>query len=247
MNLSRHNTGQVPLWSRLTYFYLSYCPLLNFVFRTFLCHLSTYWLEISYMDLSWHNTVYSCWLGLRATDDLLALKMNCCQRPKAEGNSSSEGPTDHLLPENPDNNCFVIPHFHELCFMMNGKAPDKMIHYTTQNVIHFFLPLMNHLSRQNTNAIEYKNHLFFLLQATHPVLSAKVSQNDAHFRHAHGLFSADLQTTVQSPRDTRSVYSMPSWQHFCVLILPTIKNYIYFLFRSASNPLLGVRNDRRHL
>ena len=28
----------------------------NFVFQTFLCHLSTYWLEISYMDFSWHNT-----------------------------------------------------------------------------------------------------------------------------------------------------------------------------------------------
>ena len=25
------------------------------VFRTFLCHLSTYWVEISYMNLSWHN------------------------------------------------------------------------------------------------------------------------------------------------------------------------------------------------
>ena len=53
------------------------------------------------------------------------------------------------------------------------------------------------------------------------------------------FFSADLQTTVQSPRDTRLVYSMPSWQHFCVLTVPAIKNYIYFLFRSASKPLLG--------
>ena len=26
------------------------------VFRTFLCHLSTYWVEISYMNLSWHHT-----------------------------------------------------------------------------------------------------------------------------------------------------------------------------------------------
>ena len=28
----------------------------NFVFQIFLCHLLTYWLEISYIDLSWHNT-----------------------------------------------------------------------------------------------------------------------------------------------------------------------------------------------
>ena len=28
----------------------------NFIFRTFLCHLSTYWVEISYINLSWHNT-----------------------------------------------------------------------------------------------------------------------------------------------------------------------------------------------
>ena len=92
--------------------------------------------------------------------------MNCCQRPKAEGNSSSKGPTDHLLPENPDNNCFVIPHFLELCSMMNGQAPDKMNHYTTQNVItfFFFLSLMNHFSRQNTNAIAYKITDFFFFK-----------------------------------------------------------------------------------
>ena len=136
---------------------------------------------------SW-SLIYSCWLGLRATDDLLALKMNCCQRPKAEGNSSSEGPTDHLWPENPDNNCFVIPHFLELCSMMNGQAPDKMIHYTTQNVILFSVTFNEPFSRQNTNAIAYKNHRFFLLQDTQPVLSAKISQNNAYIRHAHGRF-----------------------------------------------------------
>ena len=152
--------------------------------------------------------------------------MNCCQRPKAEGNSSSEGPTDHLLPEDPDNNCFVIPHFLELCSMMNGQASDKMIHIHNtkryRSTFFFFLPLMNHFSRQNTNAIAYKNHWFFILQATQPVLSAKFSQNVAYyFRHAHGrFFSADIQTTVQSPRDTRSVYSMPSWQHFLCSYCP---------------------------
>ena len=31
-------------------------PLLKFRFRDFLCHLSTCWVEISYMNLSWHNT-----------------------------------------------------------------------------------------------------------------------------------------------------------------------------------------------
>ena len=92
--------------------------------------------------------------------------MNCCQRPKAEGNSSSEGPTDHLLPENPDNNCFVIPHFIELCSMMNGQAPDKMFHYTLQNLItFFFLFIFNEpFSRQNTNAIAYKITVFFFFK-----------------------------------------------------------------------------------
>ena len=64
-----------------------------------------------------------------------------------------------------------------------------------KNVIHFFfkLPLMNHFSRQNIIAIAYKNNWFFgiqvpVLQATQPVLSTKVSQNDAYFRHAHWRF-----------------------------------------------------------
>ena len=177
------------------------------------------------------GTVYSCWLGLRATYDLLALKMNCCQRPKAEGNSSSEGPTDHLLPENQDNNCFVIPHFLELCSIMNGQAPDKMIHYTTQNVIHFFffLPLMNHFSRQNTNAIAYKNHWLFLRQATQPVLSAKVSQNDAYFCHAHGRFfcRSSNDCSIASRHSFSTVYSMPSWQHFFVFLLSLPSNIIF--------------------
>ena len=52
MNLSWHKTDQDWLLSRLTHFYMSYCPLLNIVFRTFLCHLSRYWLEISYINLT---------------------------------------------------------------------------------------------------------------------------------------------------------------------------------------------------
>ena len=54
MNLSWHNTYQVP--SRLAYFYRSYCPFLNLVFRIFLCSLLRYRLEIWYINLSWHNT-----------------------------------------------------------------------------------------------------------------------------------------------------------------------------------------------
>ena len=40
---------------------------------------------------------------------MLDLKTKCCPRPKAEGNFLSEGPTYHMLPESPVNNCFVIP------------------------------------------------------------------------------------------------------------------------------------------
>ena len=177
--------------------------------------------------------------------------MNCCQRPKAEGNSSSEGPTDHLLHKNPDNNCFVIPHFLELCSMMNRQAPDKMIHYTTQNVLHFFffLPFMNHFSRHNTNAIAYKNNYFFLLQATQPVLSAKVSQKDAYFLHAHGrFFFSPIFKRLFNRLETLVQFILCRLDNkFCVLTVPAIKNYIYSLFRSASNPLLGVRNYGRHL
>ena len=41
------------VWFTLTWV-IALC--LNFVIQTFLCHLSTYWVEISYMNLSWHNT-----------------------------------------------------------------------------------------------------------------------------------------------------------------------------------------------
>ena len=46
---------------------------------------------------------------MRATYDMLDLKTKCCPRPKAEGKILSEGPTYHMLPESPVNNCFVIP------------------------------------------------------------------------------------------------------------------------------------------
>ena len=39
-----------------------------------------------------------CWTG--PEDKML---------PKAEGNILSKGPTYHMLPESPVNNCFVIP------------------------------------------------------------------------------------------------------------------------------------------
>ena len=123
------------------------------------------------------------------------------------------------------------------------------LHITKRNTFFFyFLPLMNYFSRQNTNAIAYKFHWYFLLQATQPVLSAKVSQNDAYFRQAHGLFSAESSNDCSiASRHSFSNILCRLDNIFCVLTVPAIKNYIYFLFRSASNRLLGVRNDRRHL
>ena len=56
INLSWHNTDQVRLTPRLTYFYGSNCPLFKFIFPAFLCSLLRYWLKIWYMNLSWHNT-----------------------------------------------------------------------------------------------------------------------------------------------------------------------------------------------
>ena len=126
-----------------------------------------------------------------------------------EGNRWSVGPEDELLPEaegrgqqfiwganrssvarKPRQQLFCYTPFSWIMFNDERTVSDKMIHYTSQNVIHFFyfLPLMNYSSRQNTNAIAYKFHWYFLLQATQPVLSAKVSQNDAYFRQAHGRF-----------------------------------------------------------
>ena len=72
MNLSWRNTGQVRLWSHLTYFYMSYCPLLKFRFPVF--SLSSFdiltWNSIWGMNLYSHNTgnfsllypfIYSFW------------------------------------------------------------------------------------------------------------------------------------------------------------------------------------------
>ena len=188
------------------------------------------------------------WLN---TDDLLALKMSCCQRPKAEGNSSSEGPTDHLLPDNPDNNCFVIPHFLELCSMMNGHETKWSI-TQHKNAFSFFLFIFNEpFLRQNTNAIAYKNHWLFgiqalvLLQSTQPVLSAKIYRNDAYFRHARvGFFF----------RRSSNDCSIASRHSFGIFYAVLITNLVFLLslsskiiFISSSEALATVRNDHRHL
>ena len=49
MNLSSHNTGQVRLWLCLTYFYMSYCPLLKFCFPDF---------SLSSFDILTSNFIY---------------------------------------------------------------------------------------------------------------------------------------------------------------------------------------------
>ena len=102
--------------------------------------------------------------------------------------------------------------------MMNGHAPDKIIHYTTQkrDTFVFFLPLMNHFSRQNRNAIAYKNLLIFWhisprSSSIHTASTVSKFLKTVHIFVTHTyVFFADIQTTVQSPQDTRSVYSMPS-------------------------------------
>ena len=68
------------------------------------------------------------------------------------------------------------------------RHQTKWSNYTTQYVIelHFFFFFT--FNEPFFKTISYKNHWFFLLQATQPVLSAKVYQNDAYFRHAHGRF-----------------------------------------------------------
>ena len=49
-------TDQVRVFLRLTYLCRSNCPLLKFSFPDFLCCLLRYWLEILYMNWSWHST-----------------------------------------------------------------------------------------------------------------------------------------------------------------------------------------------
>ena len=46
-------------------------------------------------------------LGIRATYDMLDLKTKCCPRPSASGNILSSGPTYHMLPSSPVNNCII--------------------------------------------------------------------------------------------------------------------------------------------
>ena len=116
---------------------------------------------------------------------------------------------------------------------------NNPLHITKRNTFFFyFLPLMKYSSRQNMNAIAYKFHWYFLLQATQPVLSAKVSQNDAYFRQAHGRFYPPIFKRLFNRLETFVQYILCRLDNiFCVLTVPAIKNYIYFLFRSASNPL----------
>ena len=61
-----HNTDQFRLWARLTYFYMSYYPLLIFCFPDFLSRLLWFWVIDLYMNLSSHNTDH-IWLLLRLT------------------------------------------------------------------------------------------------------------------------------------------------------------------------------------
>ena len=49
-----------------------------------------------------------CMLDFK-TKCMLDFKTKCCPRPKAKDNILSSGPTFHVLPEFPVNNCFVIP------------------------------------------------------------------------------------------------------------------------------------------
>ena len=48
------------------------------------------------------------WLGIRATYDMLDLQTKCCPRPSASGNILSSGPTYHMLPSSPVNNCIIL-------------------------------------------------------------------------------------------------------------------------------------------
>ena len=59
-------------------------------------------------DYSLMNILYY-WLVMRVTYDMLDLKTKGSPMLKAEGNILSLGPTYHMLPESPVNNCFVIP------------------------------------------------------------------------------------------------------------------------------------------
>ena len=190
-----------------------------------------------------------------------------------EGNRWSVGPEDELLPEaegrgqqfiwganrssvarKPRQQLFCYTPFSWTMFNdeRTGTRQNDPLHNTKRNYFFFFLSLMNHFSRQNTNAIAYKITDFFLLQTTQPVLSAKVSQNDAYFRHAtDGVFFFFFLPIVKrlfNRPETLVQYILCRLDNiFSVLTVPVIKNYIYFLFRSARNHLLGVRNDRRHL
>ena len=68
-----------------------------------------------------------------------------------------------MLPENRDNNCFVIPHLLELCYMMKGQAPDKMIRYATQKG-HF----ISYTGQKNpTGSVVLDFSVWYSLSGTH--------------------------------------------------------------------------------
>ena len=126
-----------------------------------------------------------------------------------EGNRWSVGPEDELLPEaegrgqqfiwganrssvarKPRQQLFCYTPFSWIMFNdeRTGTRQNDPLHNTKRNTFFYSVTFNEPFSRQNTNAIAYKIHWFFLLQATQPVLSAKISQNYVYIRHAHGRF-----------------------------------------------------------
>ena len=61
---------------------------------------------------------------------MLDQKTKCCPMPKAEGNILSEGPTYHMMPEYPVNDCFVHHHIcprHPGCQQQIDTTWDKLV------------------------------------------------------------------------------------------------------------------------
>ena len=64
---------------------------------------------------------------------MLDLKTKCCPRPSASGNILSSGPTYHMLPSSPVNNCIIC---------IATKFSDKVcISFTDVDVIYYCLHL----------------------------------------------------------------------------------------------------------
>ena len=188
-----------------------------------------------------------------------------------EGNRWSVGPEDELLPEaegrgqqfiwganrssvarKPSQQLFCYTPFSWMMFNDERTGTRQNDPFTQHKRYTFFVLFTFNepffFQDKIRMQIAYKNHWFFLLQAIQPVLSAKVSQIDAYFRHAHGRFFPPIFKRLFNRLETLVQYILCRLDIiFCVLTVPAIKNYIYVLFRSVSNSLLGVRNDRRHL